>query len=73
MTTRKSFTKEFKAEAVRRLEQSDKPAAELARELGVRCNQLYKWQTQTTAHGEHAFPGAGRRPTSLSHYRGHVL
>jgi transposase-like protein len=31
------------------LEQSGKPAAEVARELGVRRNQLYKWQAQTTA------------------------
>jgi transposase len=62
MTKRKTFTKEFKAEAVRLLEQSGKPAAELARELGVRRNQLYKWQTQATAQGEHAFPGSGRQP-----------
>jgi transposase len=62
MPTRKTFTKAFKAEAVRLLEQSGKPAAELARELGVRRNQRYKWQTQTTAEGAHAFPGSGRRP-----------
>jgi transposase len=62
MSKRKTFTKEFKAEAVRLLEQSGKPAAELARELGVRRNQLYKWQAQSTTHGEHAFPGSGRRP-----------
>jgi len=62
MTKRQTFTKAFKAEAVRLLEQSGKPAAELARELGVRRNQLYKWQTQSTAQGEHAFPGSGRRP-----------
>jgi hypothetical protein len=52
MTKRQTFTKAFKAEAVRLLEQSGKPAAELARELGVRRNQLYKWQAQTTAQGE---------------------
>ena len=42
MQLRKSFTKEFKLEAVRLLEKGHKPAADLARELGVRRNQLYK-------------------------------
>jgi transposase len=58
---RKSYTKAFKEEAVRLLEQSGKPAADLARELGIRRNQLYKWQLQVSAHGKHAFPGEGRR------------
>ena|SRR5581483_2081906 len=59
---RTSYTKAFKAEAVRLLETTGKPAAELARELGIRRNQLYKWQAQVNTHGEHAFPGEGRRP-----------
>lgn len=62
MRKRQTYTKTFKAEAVRLLERSGKPAAELARELGIRRNQLYKWQEQMTAHGEHAFPGSGRPP-----------
>ena len=44
MQKRQTFSKEFKLEAVRLLETTDKPAADLARELGVRRNQLYKWQ-----------------------------
>lgn len=60
-TKRKSFTKEFKLEAVRLLEKGDRPAADLARELGVQRNQLYKWQEQIAANGEGAFPGQGRR------------
>jgi transposase-like protein len=45
MKKRPSYTKEFKLEAVRLLERGDKPAADLARELGIRRNQLYdqKW------------------------------
>ncbi|MBI5379344.1 MAG: transposase [Nitrospirae bacterium] len=62
MRKRRSYTKAFKAEAVRLLGQSGKPAAELARELGIRRNQLYKWCEQITAHGEQAFPGSGRPP-----------
>ncbi len=62
MRKRQTYTKSFKAEAVRLLEQAGKPAADLARELGVRRNQLYKWQAQVRAHGEHSFPGSGRLP-----------
>ena len=36
MKKRPSYTKEFKLEAVRLLEHDDKPAAVLARELGIR-------------------------------------
>ena len=60
MTKRKSFSQEFKREAVRLLETSQKSSADLARELGVRRNQLYKWKEQLSQRGEGAFPGSGR-------------
>ena len=60
MTKRKRFSPEFKREAVRLLETSQKPPADLARELGVRRNQLYKWKEQLSKRGAGAFPGPGR-------------
>lgn len=36
----KTYTREFKQAAIRMMEESDRPAAELARELGIRRNQL---------------------------------
>jgi transposase len=58
---RKRFSRQFKLEAVRLFEHSDKSGAELARELGVRRNQLYKWRREVQMRGEEAaFPGAGR-------------
>ena len=61
MSTRKRYTKEFKLEAVRLLEQGDHTAAELSRELGVCRNQLYKWQQVLRSRGEGAaFRGPGR-------------
>ena len=42
MTKRKTFSREFKLEAIRLLEHSDKSPNEIAIELGVRRNQLYK-------------------------------
>jgi transposase len=62
MRKRQTFSQAFKTEAVRLLERGDKPAADLARELGIKRNQLYKWQREVQAHGQHAFPGPGRQP-----------
>lgn len=59
---KQTFSKEFKQEAVRLLNAQEKDAAQLARELGVRRNQLYKWQQELQAYGDEAFPGQGRRP-----------
>jgi transposase len=64
MATRKHFTKEFKLEAVRLLEHSGKSGTELARQLGVRRNQLYKWQSELRGRADRAFPGRGLRPES---------
>jgi len=60
-TKRKHYTKAFKLEAVRLLEQDNKPPADIARELGIKRNQLYKWQDEVHARGEDAFPGRGRQ------------
>lgn len=64
MSKRKGFSSEFKREAVRLLDRGQKPAADLARELGIRRNQLYKWKEQLMEHGGEAFPGRGRRAAS---------
>lgn len=58
---RQVFSREFKLEAIRMLAEGKKPAAELARELGIRRNQLYKWKETTDKDGSAAFPGQGRR------------
>jgi transposase len=62
MKQRQVFSKEFKLEAVRLLESSDRPAAEIARQLGIRRNQLYKWQQELRRRGNGAFCRA--RPAS---------
>ena len=60
---RERYSREFKLEAVRPLELGQKPATELALELGIARNQLYKWQTQLGKVGkERAFHGSGRKP-----------
>jgi len=40
----KTFTREFKLEALRMMEQSDKPSSEIASELGIRRNPSKRGQ-----------------------------
>ncbi|CAA6816471.1 MAG: Unknown protein [uncultured Campylobacterales bacterium] len=49
------FTKEFKLEALRLAEDSDTCVAELARDLGIRRNMIYKWRCQLQKNGDKAF------------------
>jgi len=69
MNERRNYSKAFKIEAVRLLELGEQPASQLARELGVRRNQLYKWRDQVNAKGAGAFSGPGRRPRAESEGR----
>ncbi len=57
----KRYTKEFKLEALRLADQSEKPVTAVARELGLRVNQIYKWKQQLESNGSEAFPGKGRQ------------
>ena len=58
---RNRHAEEFKREAVRLLELGQKPATHLALELGVRRQELYKWQAQARrSGGKAAFRSPGR-------------
>ena len=57
--TRKTYTREFKIEAVRLLERSGRSQAEIADELGMSASSLSRWQKEYGADGEAAFPGRG--------------
>lgn len=63
---RQTFSPEFKRDAVRLLGRGDKEIAQLARELGVRRNQLYKWKAECDSRGDSAFPGSGKKPKRTS-------
>jgi transposase len=56
----KTFTKAFKLEALRLMETSDRPASEIARQLGIRRNQLYKWKEDMQKKGDVASNKRGR-------------
>lgn len=59
--TYQCYSPEFKREAVRQLTDTDKSCTQLARELGIRVNQLYKWKQQIDQSQADAFPGSGRQ------------
>ena len=56
------YTKEFKLEAIRLLDSGDKPASEIAMELGVKRTLLYRWRDQVKESGDLAFSGTTGRP-----------
>jgi len=58
----KTYTKEFKVEAIRLMNTSDRPSSELAAQLGIRRNQLYKWKSQLEDKGDKAFSNKLGRP-----------
>jgi transposase len=49
--TRRRFTPEFKAEAVKLLEESGRTLQAVAEELGVHANQLRTWRNEHLAAG----------------------
>jgi transposase len=44
--TRRQYHEEFKRETVQLIESSGKPVAQIARELGINDNVLYRWRRQ---------------------------
>ena len=57
----KVYTKEFKEEAVKLVQNSGKSTAQIARELGVSDSAIYQWQKQLAEKGLDAFPGTGHQ------------
>lgn len=53
----KTYSKEFKLEAIRLAEASDNTVTQVARELGLRVNQIYKWKKQLEEKQDDAFSG----------------
>ncbi len=57
----KTYTKEFKEEAVRLAQSSGKPIAQVARELGISDTSIHQWRKELSEHGKEAFPGSGHQ------------
>jgi transposase len=57
---RKTYTTEFKREAVRLVTEHHYGVAEAARNLGINTNMLRRWRREFAANNHGAFPGKGR-------------
>ena len=63
---RKRYSREFKLEAVRLSNDPAKTIAEVARELGVKENDLHTWRNMVKEQGEAVFPGSGRKNDDIA-------
>ena len=60
MTTRNTYTAEFKRQAIELAEREDVGPIRAARDLGISTSVLYRWRLQAQKAGQTAFPGQGR-------------
>jgi transposase len=64
MKERKKYSKEFKLEAIRLLNEGKTPASEIAMQLDVKRTLLYRWRDQLRKQGEKAFTNNRGRPSN---------
>ncbi len=60
MEQRRRYDRQYKLDAVRMTQESTRPVASIARDLGIHPNVLYKWRDQLLSDPDHAFPGKGK-------------
>lgn len=68
VSKRRRFTREFKIETVRLLTGSDQPISEVAEDLEIHPNTLYKWVRQYGENPEDAFPGKGKQAPDAAEF-----
>lgn len=71
MINRKIYNKEFKLEAIRMYENSDRSASEIERELGISKGLLTRWKhkMEKAPLKDEVFPGHGRLPETEARIR----
>lgn len=57
---RRTFSREFKLEAVRMVTRGGHSLSQVARDLDLRADMLRRWKRQFEEDGHDAFPGNGR-------------
>ena len=57
---RKRFDRQFKLDAVNLIINGGRSVREVARDLGIDENTLYRWKRNLEGEGSDAFPGKGR-------------
>src|SRR5450755_2885883 len=57
----KTYTVEFKREAVRLAQTGGKSITQVARDLGISDTSIHQWRKELNEHSAEAFPGSGHQ------------
>lgn len=63
---RRRYSREFKLEVVRRVQEMGRTQAQVAEELGVTPNTISRWMKQFRAEKDEAFPGKGNQTSQAA-------
>jgi transposase len=66
---RRRFDAQFKREALRLAQEGNRKISDVARELGIRPELLYRWKSQQEADPKNAFPGKGNMKPDEAYVR----
>ena len=69
VSRRKRFTREFKIETVKLVTAADHSVTQVAADMGIHPNTLYKWVRQYSDKPQEAFPGNGHMTTEAETIR----
>lgn len=59
MAKRRKYSEEFKPEAVGLIRQPGPIVSQVARDIGVNANHLWRWRRELGTSGREALPGSG--------------
>ena len=66
---RRSYSREFKVQAVKMVTEQGLSVSEVSRDLGVSASVIGNWNRKLADEGELAFPGNGRLPANQEELR----
>jgi len=66
---RRSYSREFKVQAVKMVTEQGLSISEVSRDLGVSATVIRNWKRKLADEGEQAFPGNGRLPADQEELR----
>lgn len=64
--SRRRYSREFKLEVVRRVQESGLSQAQIAKDLGISANTLSRWMQQARRERDEAFPGKGQQTSQAA-------
>lgn len=69
MKQRRRYTKEFKMAAIGQIEETGRDVRDIAFDLGIHHNTLYRWWRELREDGAAAFPGNGQTKSNEDEVR----